>query len=296
MPYLGELSALLTAVLWSGSALIFARASTRISPLQVNIIRLCFAVIYLLLVIVLFNLDVNLSPLQVVYLSVSGVIGLALGDTFLFKAFKALGARLSMLIMSLAPAIAALVAWGMIDDTLAPFGILGMCITVAGVALVVMKKPSAGVTATRWDALGLLFALLAAVGQGVGLVFAKMAFNEHQLNGFVATAVRIGASLVILIPGSLVSGRFENPVDVVTKDKGAFLLVAVGSIVGPFLGIAFSLIAVANTSVGAAAAIMGTVPVVMLPMARAVHKERITRNAVAGAFLAAAGVTILFLR
>jgi drug/metabolite transporter (DMT)-like permease len=296
MHYLGELSALLTAILWSGSALIFAHASVKINPVQVNIVRLCFAVLYLLVVILVFNLDVNLTRSQLIYLCVSGVIGLALGDTFLFKAFRELGARLSMLVMSLAPAIAAIVAWGMINDTLAPLGVLGMCVTVCGVAMVVMKKAPAGSAPVRWDALGLFFALLGAVGQGVGLVFAKMAFNEHEVNGFVATAVRIAASLVILIPGSIMSGRFENPVGMAMRERGAFVLVAVGSILGPFLGIAFSLIAVAHTSVGVAAAIMGTVPVLMLPMVRIIHKERLTGNAVAGALLATAGVTILFLR
>jgi drug/metabolite transporter (DMT)-like permease len=296
VPYLGELSALLTAILWSGSALIFARASTRINPLQVNVIRLCFAVLYLLAVIALFHLEVNLTTAQLSNLCISGVIGLALGDTFLFKAFKELGARLSMLIMSLAPAIAAILAAVMINDTLTSLGVFGMCVTVAGVAIVVLRESPSGPAVVRWDALGLFFAFLGAVGQGVGLVFAKMAFNEHDINGFVATGIRIAASLVILIPGSFVSGRLDNPVTLVQKERRAFLLVAVGAVLGPFLGIACSLIAIAHTSVGAAASIMGTVPVVMLPMVRLIYKERLTKSAVAGALLAVIGVVILFLR
>lgn len=296
MPYLGELSALLTALLWSGSALIFAHASARINPLQVNVIRLVFAVGYLFLVILLFQLDVNLSSAQVMNLGISGVIGLALGDTFLFKAFKELGARMTMLIMALAPGIAAILAAVVIHDALSLVGVLGMCVTVGGVALVVLRKTPAVPAAGRWDAAGLLFAFLAAVGQGVGLVFAKMAFMESQVNGFVATGVRIVASLVILVPGSLLARRLESPLVLARRDRRALGLVAVGAILGPFLGIAFSLIAVAHTSVGAAAAIMATVPVVMLPMARIVHKERITVDALAGALLATAGVVILFLR
>jgi drug/metabolite transporter (DMT)-like permease len=62
------------------------------------------------------------------------------------------------------------------------------------------------------------------------------------------------------------------------------------------LGIAFGLIAVAHTSIGAAAAIIGTVPVVMLPMVKFTQKERLPRNAIVGALLATASVTILFER
>jgi drug/metabolite transporter (DMT)-like permease len=159
-----------------------------------------------------------------------------------------------------------------------------------------MQRTPANSAAQKWDARGLLSAFLGAIGQGVGLVFAKMAFNEHPVNGFVATAIRIGASLFILVPGSVVAGRFRSPIGLAIRERAAFVLIAVGAILGPFLGIACSLIAVANTSVGAAAAIMGTVPVVMLPLVRIVHNERLTKNAVVGALLATAGVVILFLR
>src|SRR3990172_8665037 len=100
MPFLGELSALFTACLWSGSAMVFASATKRAGSFQVNVTRLILAAVYLVLLIVLMPLDVNLSGTQLLNLSISGVIGLALGDTFLFKAFQEIGARISMLIMS----------------------------------------------------------------------------------------------------------------------------------------------------------------------------------------------------
>jgi drug/metabolite transporter (DMT)-like permease len=111
MPYIGEIAALATAILWSGTSIAFSEASVRVNTIYVNITRMVLAVICLLVTMLVFNIHVDLSISQVLYLSISGFIGLVVGDTFLFKAYQYIGARLGMLIMALAPAIAAVLAY-----------------------------------------------------------------------------------------------------------------------------------------------------------------------------------------
>ena len=308
MPFLGELSALFTACLWSGSAMVFASATKRAGSFQVNVTRLILAAVYLVLLIVLMPLDVNLSGTQLLNLSISGVIGLALGDTFLFKAFQEIGARISMLIMSVAPAIAAMLAYFVLGETLSVVGVLGIAITVFGVSIVVLERsadasqrisPYGSTTSERVVDLttsGIVYASLAAIGQGAGLVFAKMAFRESEVNWFVATAIRIIASLVLLLPVAVMTKRYNNPIRMFVQDRKAFLLTAVGSVLGPFLGISFSLIAIEHTKVGIAATIMAIVPILMLPLVRIIYKEKLTWRAILGACTAVAGVAVLFLR
>jgi len=296
MPFLGELSALLTACLWSGGAIVFASATKRVGSVQVNITRLILAAAYLILLIAAVRLDVRLSPTQILNLSISGVIGLTLGDTFLFKAFQEIGARMSMLIMSAAPAIAALLAYFILAETLSFAGVLGIAITLFGISIVVLDR---GGDASRRIAVtpsGIVYAALAAAGQGAGLVFAKIAFHEGELNGFVATAIRILASLVLLLPVAMVTKRYKSPLQMLFQDRKAFWLTALGSVLGPFLGITFSLIAIGHTKVGIAATIMATVPILMLPLVRIIYKERLTWRAILGAFTAVGGVAVLFMR
>ena len=107
MHYVGEISALLTAILWSATSLLFSEASHRLGSIQVNIIRLILASIFLTITILLMNLSFNISLKQAGNLILSGIIGLIFGDSYLFKAFQHIGPRISMLVMSLAPAIAA---------------------------------------------------------------------------------------------------------------------------------------------------------------------------------------------
>lgn len=296
MPFLGELSALLTAMLWAGSAMIFASATKKVGSFQVNITRLILAVIYLTLLIIILKLDINLSKGQIINLSISGIIGLAIGDTFLFKAFQEIGARISMLIMSLAPAIAALLAFLVLGETLSAIGIIGIAITIIGVSIVLLERganPSESIVVTTS---GIVFALFGAVGQGVGLIFAKMAFIESEINGFVATDVRIMSSLVLLLPFAMMTKRYKNPFQMFIENKKAFQLTALGSILGPFLGISFSLIAIKYTNVGIAATIMAIVPILMLPLVRIVYKEKLSWRSIIGAFIAVGGVALLFLR
>ncbi|MBX2992934.1 MAG: DMT family transporter [Bacteroidetes bacterium] len=284
----------MTACFWSGSALVFASATRRAGSFNVNITRLIVAMIYLFLLIILFQLNVRLSGSQILNLAISGVIGLALGDTFLFRAFQEIGARVTMLVMSLAPAIAALLAYFILGETLSVTGILGIAITVAGIGIVVLNRRTE--QATIITTFGLTLALLAAVGQGAGLVFAKMAFQEGDVNGFVATAIRIVASLVVLLPVVVMAKRYTSPWKLFRDDRTAFKLTALGSVLGPFLGISFSLFAIEHTKVGIAATIMAIVPILMLPLVRYIYKEQLTLRAIVGAVVAVVGVGVLFLR
>jgi drug/metabolite transporter (DMT)-like permease len=250
----------------------------------------------LIVTILAANLSIRLSFGQYVYLSISGCIGLVFGDTFLFKSFHVNGARISMLIMSLAPAISALLAYIILGEMLSGWGIIGIIVTTAGIVLVVVSNQQSDNINTKLTRSGLLYGLLGALGQGAGLVFARLAFVEGDINGFVATFVRIAASLLVLLPLTLMTGRIKNPVGAFWKDKRALLLTIGGAIFGPYLGITFSLIAVMYTKVGIAATLIATVPILMLPLVRIIYKERLSWHAIVGACVAVGGVAILFLR
>lgn len=293
---IGELSALLTAFLWSITSLLFANAVSRIGSVQLNVSRQIIALIFLSTVIFLFGFDLSLTARQILFLGLSGFVGLIFGDTFLFLAYREIGARISMLIMSLSPAVAAVLAFFLLKEKLSFLTIIGMTVTLSGILLVVYDKN--GKQENGINYLGLFFAFLASVGQGIGLVLAKIAFLEsnNSLNGFVATFIRLFASISILLPVSLIMKKFKNPIIVFQKDTKAFLLTVGGSIAGPFLGITFSLIAVSHTKVGIASTIMALPPVIMLPLVKYFYNERLNFRAVVGAFIAVFGVAILFLR
>jgi drug/metabolite transporter (DMT)-like permease len=293
---LGELSALATAFCWTGSSLAFSSAVQRVGSIYVNVTRLIFALVYLLLTIIVMGLNVQLTGAQILYLGISGFWGLVFGDSFLFKSYQENGARISMLIMSSSPAIAALLAFFFIGEILTFTGILGMAVTIIGISIVILERTNTSSPRLTISRAGFIYGLLGSLGQAAGLIFARMAFDLGPINGFVATFFRIATSTIILLPILVMMRRYRNPVTVFRNDKKALQGTITGSILGPFFGITFSLIAVSHTEVGIAATIMATPPILMLPLLRYVYKESLSWKAIGGAIVAVAGVAMLFIQ
>lgn len=295
MPYIGELAALATAVLWSGTSIAFSEASMRVNTIYVNITRMMLAIICLLITMLIFGISIDLSLKQIIYLSISGFIGLVVGDTFLFKAYQNIGARLGMLIMALAPAIAAILAFIFLGEKLSFLGTLGIIITIAGIAIVVFERQEIPSSKYKIDKTGIFYAFMGAVGQAVGLIFAKFALNEGTINSFTANFMRLFAALIILYPLAAMTRRFSKPVKVFLNDKKAFLFTTIGAILGPFFGITLSIVSITYAKIGIASTLMATSPIIMLPMVRYYYKEKLSWVSIIGAFIAVSGVSLLFL-
>ncbi len=299
MAYLGEISALITAFLWSGTSIAFTAAATRIGSLQLNINRMLLAAVLLSLTILAANINYSLSASQIYYLIFSGIAGLVLGDTFLFKAFQYIGARIGMLLMALVPAMSTILAFLFLNESISTAGILGMMVTLSGISIVVLEnKNGKGIEKTRLKTirLGIFYGILGALGQASGLVLAKFAFEQGHINGFVATFIRISSSVIMMIFLAVIVKKYKNPVKIYSKDRKALFATIIGTILGPFLGITFSLISIEYTKVGIASTLMAMVPVIMLPLVRYYYKESLSWRAISGAFFAVGGVAILFLR
>ena len=296
MPFVGELSALLTAFMWSGTSIVFTEATTRVGSIQVNITRMIMALVLLALTVWILGFDTTITQSQALNLTLSAIAGLVLGDTFLFRAFKDVGPRISMLMMSLVPAMTAVMGLLFLDEALSLPALAGMAITITGIAVVVLERGGKVQRAYHPTAKGVAFAFLGALGQATGLIFAKFAFNEAPLHGMVASTVRIGAAVVIFLPMALMLRWYRNPVKVYAKDRRALAYTFAGAILGPYFGITFSLVAIANTEVAVATTIMALPPVILLPLVWMWYKERITLRSAIGALLAVGGVAVLFLR
>ena len=71
--------------------------------------------------------------------------------------------------------------------------------------------------------------------------------------------------------------------------------IVIGSIFGPFAGVALSLYAVQHTDTGIAATLMALVPIFIIVPSAIMFKEKITARQVIGAVISIAGATVFFL-
>ncbi len=294
MPFIGEISALSAAVIWSFSSFLFTSAAIKVGAMQLNINRMIFATVFLVVTMLIFNISFYLGTEQILYLTVSGFFGLALGDTFLFKAFKEVGPRISTLVMSINPAIAAVLAWIIAGETLDALSITGIAVTLTGIFVVLLEKPKND-SKFKINAVGLVSAFIGAAGQAVGLVFAKMANNVGDINFVVATFYRLSTATVLLIPMGMIIRQYKNPLEIYKKDIKILGTIILASFLGPYLGITLSFLAVVHTKIGIASTLMSIMPVTMLPLVVLIDKEKLSFVSVTGAIFAVAGIALLFL-
>ena len=158
MRFIGEISALAAATIWAATSMLITYVAAKIGSLYANIGRMSLSLIFFIGVILIFRLPIELSARQWLFLALSALIGIVFGDTFLFKAFQQIGARLSMLIMASAPAIAALLAYVFLRETLTATGMLGMLVTMIGIAFVVLERSDARSAASPVTLSGLIYA------------------------------------------------------------------------------------------------------------------------------------------
>jgi drug/metabolite transporter (DMT)-like permease len=143
--------------------------------------------------------------------------------------------------------------------------------------------------------IGILYGIFGALGQSSGLIFAKAAFQIGDINGVVVTVMRLVSAVIIIFPIVIYLKKYRNPFTIFKNDIRALKLTLTGTILGPVLGITASMVAIANAKIGIASTLMSTMPVIMLPIVKYYYKESLSWRAIAGAFIAVAGVAILFL-
>ena len=316
---LGELAAVGTACCWTVSSLAFSAAGRRMGSLSLNLVRLVIAFLLVTTYCTIRRgtpLPLDASPRTWFWLLTSGLVGYVLGDLCLFRAFVLIGPRLSMLIMALAPPITAVLGFFLLNERISSLGIIGMAITIAGVAWVVRERPvstfgasgglrppapqtpdptnSAAASISKRDLQqGILLGLGGAFGQALGLVLSKIGMGNYD--PVASGQIRIIAGMLGFSAIFTAVGWWRKTREGI-RDKTAVGYATLGALVGPVLGVSLSLVAVQLTETGVAATIMSTTPVLIIPVVILSGQERVSTRAGIGAVLAVAGVALLWVR
>lgn len=322
MTFLGEILALTVAVLWTVSSLSSEYASRRYGSLLLNIVRMSQAILFIALAL----WAVTGSPLPTmathevwIWLALSSLAGYIVGDYFFLKCFILVGARWGELFMTIAPPAAAITGWILLGEQMSALALLGMVVTLAGISLSILsRKPeSRHRLSIKLPVRGVIYGIIAGIGQGVGLVFSKQgmllyhaAINGSMLNDqmvnspmvnimvpFAATMIRCLVALAgfcLMYAFSRRLGREEHGLRLILSDRRALSLATLSTITGPCIGVALSLAASMFTSTGIAQTLMSLVPILILWPSHLIFHSRITPMEIFGAIISVAGVALFF--
>jgi len=291
----GELAAVAAAVLWTLSTLAWTSSGRRIGALAVSFHRLMITCVFLLLYGGLVRgrwLPTDADGRTWLILGLSGLMGFFVCDLCAFKALLMIGPRLTLLLQALSPPTAAILSWIVMGETLLARQWVAMGITLGGITWVVLER-QAGTGAERGrrsSAAGVLLAVVAALTQAVAMMLSRQGIGQYD--AVAATFIRVLAAIPGYVVLLTVVGRWPA-VFVALRDVRAMAIVTVGSVVGPFLGVAACMIALRHSPTGVVATIVNTMPVLILPFAILLYRERVSFRAAAGAIVTVAGVGLM---
>jgi drug/metabolite transporter (DMT)-like permease len=291
-----ELAAVAAASFFALSSTFFTLAGRRVGPSTVNRARLLLAA----LLAVGLHWVIRGEPLPFsasggawLWLLLSGVIGLALGDASLFHAYVRIGAAVSMLIFSTTPVFTTLLGLAFLGETLTAIEWTGIALTLAGVAWVASEpKRREFLSSGGSYGAGILFAFGGALGQALGLLTAKLGLAEGTA-AQSANLVRLLGAAAAVWAAALFAGSARGTHHAFRSDRRAALFTLAGTAAGPLFGVWLSLAAITDTRLGIASTLMGLAPIFLLPIAKLVFGEPISYRAVLGTVVALSGAAIL---
>ena len=324
--FLGELISLFVALSWTATALFAEVGSKRMGSLPFNTIRMTMSL--LLLVLTLWLVMGVPYPRYADggtwgWLLLSGVVGYVIGDYCLMQGYIHIGSRFGQLFMTLSAPTAAITGRILLGEQLRPVAILGMVITLSGIAMSILSKSDDSehhVFRFKLPAKGIFYAAMAGICQGFGLVLSKIGLQHYDASlaalGIAQDAVMEGA--LLRLPASIcvpfaattirayigLAGFFLSlmlfskdglaKLRSAVRDRKAMWCVFVSTIFGPFIGVSASLLATQYTATGIAQTLFALTPILIIAPAAILFHQKVTVREVIGACISVVGVCLFF--
>jgi drug/metabolite transporter (DMT)-like permease len=290
--FIGEIAALSAAFLWAAASVVYTHLGVRIPPLQLNFYKGIIAIA--LIIITLMAQQANFSNISLsptLWLSLSGVLGIGLGDTAYFAALNSLGARRTLLLETLSPPLGALLALMFIGERLTALAWCGILLTVLGIIWVIGERTPASFS--HHTSIGIIWGILAAIAQAGGAVISRFALLQSDISPLASTLIRLVAGncivlLLLLLPWGRRQPQIQRKLS--PKSLAAIAIAATGS---TYLGIWLQQTSLKFAPTGIAQTLLATSPIFILPIV-AFMGEIISIRAILGVLLSLAGIGLLF--
>jgi drug/metabolite transporter, DME family len=269
----GVAAALLAALGWTLASGLWRRLPTSLGAVQLNLLKNLLA-LALQLPLLLLALPA-VAPLPLALLLVSGVMGIAAGDSFYFAALRRLGTRRTLTVEAGGPALTSAAGVLLLAELPAARQWAGTALVSLALVLVALQRPPplpvvpSGATPSppASQRLGLLLALLALLCGSAGALLARAALRLQPISPLQASSLRLlGACLVLLplLPALLAPAlRRRQP-----RPSGRrWPLVLAATVLGTTAGVGLQQLALLRLPAGLAVALLATAPLMAVVLA-----------------------------
>jgi drug/metabolite transporter, DME family len=290
----GELIALFSALLWAIASVLLAMGARRLHVLPLNLIRCVVSTAFFWALLPFYgglNAVAQIPPSAWVWMVLSVLGLLVVGDTLYFRAMDLAGVSWAMPVASINPLWAVLLAALFLGEPLTWNLLAGALLVVAGIALVSRTggELAAGKPIDkRARRTGLLLALAVSVLWAIGLVALKPA--TAGMHSVVANSVRQPMGLLMLLGLNLLRGQWR---DLRALDKKSWAIILIASFVGTGIGTLFFIMAIQIVGAGHTAVLTSVAPLMAVPFSMVWLRERPSRWTLVGTLLTTVGIGLV---
>ena len=262
MVLIGALAALAAALCWTLASGLWRSLPTSLTAPQLNLLKNLLAAAMLLPW--LWGRPWPEAPQPLLLLVLSGVLGIACGDSLYFAALRRLGTRRTLTLDAGGPAVTALAGMVWLSERPAALDWLGLLLISAALVLAAAGSSSAPAGQGRQQLQGVAMALGALLSGSGGALLARAALRDLAIDPLQSALVRLLAASLVLLP-LLVTLPWAQPGPRPARRRLPLALLA--TLLGTAAGIALQQTALQRLPGGLAVALLATAPVMALPLA-----------------------------
>jgi drug/metabolite transporter (DMT)-like permease len=277
--FIGHQAALAAAMAWTTASALWRSLSQFGTAIELNGLKNGLALLFFLPF--LFTLPWTDQIGAIVVLLLSGVIGIAAGDSFYLGGLRRLGTQRALTVEAIGPVLASMGGVLMMGDTVRPASWAGALLVSCAVVLVAQQSKVS--SATNGTAFGLLLCVLAVMCGLSGAFLSRHVLITSSLSPMQTAAIRLLGGWLGLLP--LLRGRLCPK----HLPKGVVAKVVLATLLGTNLGIVLQQIVFQILPVGQGITLMSTAPVMALFLHR-LEGESLQWQGVVAGLLAVSGV------
>lgn len=280
--------ALLSASSWALGAILWRKLGEELSAYSMNLGKTVIG--SLLLGFALYTIGFEpVASRSILFLALSGIIGIAIGDTFFFLSLLQLGPRRASLMGALNPVAIALAAAVLLGERPTAAVWTGIFVASFGVGWVLQERAKGNNGAANYS-LGICYGILSVLCTAGAVLLAKVGVSSVPT--VQATWIRLFAGAAGLALWG--AARFELGKWVEPFQRGVLLAKVVAVVMVVVAGgFWLSLVALKHIDASIAGPLNSTGPLFILPMASVLLKEKLSFRAILGAAVAVGGVALI---
>jgi len=293
---IGEISALGCAFTWALSSVFTKSLASRFPPLTLNLLR-CLGAAIALWALIPFHPGVQslfrAPQSSVLFLVLSALLGICLGDTIYIKGLKMIPVTLAFpLAQSSMPVFTLISAVLFLGEHMSWSLAAGTALVIGGIYLIAVPRSPAPASsfppAHHRKGMGIGLILIAAVLWTISISLLKLGLQGVNL--VMANGIRLPVACLLLIP--LAFGRKQAGLSSKPSAREIFLGAFSGALSFGLGGYLF-LLAIQYAGAGKAAVLTSCAPLFGLPLSAVYLKERVTARIRWGTGLVVAGIFFL---